>query len=149
MTKRSIGPAGASIVSDDGTKIKLTGQQKKLIEKALKRMEDNAGTFRATLTEVVGKKGVGPAGQRVREMKKKIKKARLPRGGETTEPGRPSPRGKLAMVKGGGLMEATARLKAKGMKEGGMVVKEKVVAIDKSPNSGLITTKGFGAGRRT
>ena len=53
------------------------------------------------------------------------------------------------MVKGGGLMEATARLKAKGMKEGGMVVKEKVVAIDKSPNSGLITTKGFGAGRRT
>ncbi len=55
----------------------------------------------------------------------------------------------LPNVKGGGLMEATARLKAKGMKEGGMVVKEKVVAIDKSPNSGLITTKGFGAGRRT
>ncbi len=55
----------------------------------------------------------------------------------------------LPNVKGGGLMEATARLKAKGMKEGGVVVKEKVVAIDKSPNSGLITTKGFGAGRRT
>jgi hypothetical protein len=55
----------------------------------------------------------------------------------------------LPNVKGGGLMEATARLKAKGMKEGGMVVKEKVVAIDKSPNSGLITTKGFGASRRT
>ena len=52
-------------------------------------------------------------------------------------------------AKGGGLMEATAKLKAKGMKEGGMVVKDKVVAIDKSPNSGLITTKGFGAGRRT
>ena len=34
-TKRSIGPAGASIVSDDGTKIKLTGQQKKLIENCL------------------------------------------------------------------------------------------------------------------
>ena len=128
MTKRSIGPAGASIVSDDGAKIKLTGQQKKLIEKALKRMEDNAGTFRATLTEVVGKKGVGPAGQRVREMNKDKK---------------------VAKAKGGGLMEATARLKAKGMKEGGMVVKDKVVAIDKSPNSGLITTKGFGAGRRT
>ena len=30
-----------------------------------------------------------------------------------------------------------------------MVVKDKVVAIDKSPNSGLITVKGFGAGRRT
>ena len=49
----------------------------------------------------------------------------------------------------GGLAEATAKLKAKGMKEGGMVVKDKVVAIDKSPNSGLITTKGFGASRRT
>ena len=49
----------------------------------------------------------------------------------------------------GGLAEATAKLKAKGMKEGGMVVKDKTVAIDKSPNSGLITTKGFGAGRRT
>ena len=69
--------------------------------------------------------------------------------GESTTPRRPSPRGKLAMAKGGGLMEATAKLKAKGMKEGGMVVKDKVVAIDKSPNSGLITTKGFGAGRRT
>ena len=55
----------------------------------------------------------------------------------------------LPNVKGGGLMEATANLKARGMKEGGMVVKEKTVAMDKSPNSGLITTKGFGAGRRT
>ena len=55
----------------------------------------------------------------------------------------------LPNVKGGGLMEATAKLKAKGMKEGGMVVKDKVVSIDKSLNSGLITTKGFGAGRRT
>ena len=54
-----------------------------------------------------------------------------------------------ASAKAGGLMEATAKLKAKGMKEGGMVVKEKVVAIDKSPNSGLITVKGFGASRRT
>ena len=52
-------------------------------------------------------------------------------------------------MKEGGLAEATAKLKAKGMKEGGMVVKDKVVAIDKSPNSGLITVKGFGAGRRT
>jgi uncharacterized OB-fold protein len=71
------------------------------------------------------------------------------KNGETTEPRRPSPKGKLAMVKGGGLMEATAKLKAKGLKEGGMVVKDKIVSIDTSPNSGLITTKGFGAGRRT
>ena len=55
----------------------------------------------------------------------------------------------VATAKGGGLMEATAKLKAKGFSEGGAVVKDKTVAIDKSPNSGLITVKGFGAGRRT
>ena len=76
------------------------------------------------------------------------------KGGETTrsrisEEDRKLLKKALPNVKGGGLMEATARLKAKGMKEGGMVVKDKTVAIDKSPNSGLITTKGFGAGRRT
>ena len=71
------------------------------------------------------------------------------RPSETTRPRRPSPRGKPAMAKGGGLMEATAKLKAKGMKDGGMVVKEKVVSIDTSPNSGLITQRGFGASRRT
>ena len=51
--------------------------------------------------------------------------------------------------KEGGLMEATAKLKAKGLKDGGMVVKDKTVAIDKSPNSGLITQRGFGASRKT
>jgi hypothetical protein len=55
----------------------------------------------------------------------------------------------LRLLAKGGLAEATAKLKAKGLKDGGMVVKDKIVAIDKSPNSGLITTKGFGAGRRT
>ena len=55
----------------------------------------------------------------------------------------------VATAKGGGLMEATANLKAKGFSEGGAVMKDKTVAIDKSPNSGLITTKGFGASRRT
>jgi hypothetical protein len=74
------------------------------------------------------------------------------KGGDTVKPKvkpKIGPDGNIIKAKGGGLMEATARLKAKGMKEGGMVVKDKVVAIDKSPNSGLITTKGFGAGRRT
>ena len=47
-------------------------------------------------------------------------------------------------MKEGGLAEATAKLKAKGMSEGGSVV-----SMDTSPNSGLITTKGFGAGKRT
>ena len=65
------------------------------------------------------KKGVGPAGKSVKEMA------------------------------GGGLAEATAKLKAKGFSEGGAVMKDKIVSIDKSPNSGLITTKGFGASRRT
>ena len=76
------------------------------------------------------------------------------KGGETTqsrisEEDRKLVKKALPNVKGGGLMEATAKLKAKGLKEGGMVVKDKTVAIDKSPNSGLITVKGFGAGRRT
>ena len=53
-----------------------------------------------------------------------------------------------------GLKEATAKLKAKGMQAGGevkveMTKKDKVVSMDTSPNSGLITTKGFGAGRKT
>ena len=54
-----------------------------------------------------------------------------------------------ATGKEGGLAEATAKLKAKGFKDGGMVVKDKTVSIDTSPNSGLITVKGFGAGRKT
>ena len=37
----------------------------------------------------------------------------------------------------------------KGFSEGGAVMKDKIVSIDTSPNSGLITTKGFGAGRKT
>ena len=69
------------------------------------------------------------------------------KGGETVKPKiKTKP---LPNVKGGGLMEATAKLKAKGFSEGGAVMKDKTVAMDKSPNSGLITTKGFGASRRT
>ena len=61
---------------------------------------------------------------------------------------------KMITMKDGGLAEATAKLKAKGMQAGGevkaeMTKKDKVVSIDTSPNSGLITTKGFGAGRKT
>ena len=52
-------------------------------------------------------------------------------------------------MKEGGLAEATAKLKAKGFSDGGAVVKDKIVSIDKSPNSGLITIKVFGASRRT
>ena len=59
------------------------------------------------------------------------------------------PKVEVMEAAGGGLAEATAKLKAKGMSEGGMMRKDKIVSIDTSPNSGLITTKGFGAGRRT
>ena len=57
--------------------------------------------------------------------------------------------GEVKKLKGGGLAEATAKLKAKGFSEGGAVVKDKIVSIDTSPNSGLITQRGFGASRRT
>ena len=40
-------------------------------------------------------------------------------------------------------MQAGGEVKAE------MTKKDKVVSIDTSPNSGLITTKGFGAGKRT
>ena len=100
------------------------------------------------LREALDKEGKGAAGKTSQEMKKPRK------GGSLIQPASPSPKGKLAMVKGGGLMEATAKLKAKGFEDGGevkaqMTKKDKVVSIDTSPNSGLITTKGFGAGRRT
>ena len=49
----------------------------------------------------------------------------------------------------GGLAEATARLRAQELSAGGTVIKTKTVAIDKSPNSGLITQRGFGASRKT
>jgi len=58
-------------------------------------------------------------------------------------------KGQIGLMKDGGLAEATAKLKAKGFSEGGAVMKDKIVSIDTSPNSGLITTKGFGAGRKT
>jgi hypothetical protein len=57
--------------------------------------------------------------------------------------------GELKKFKRGGLAEATARLKAQELSAGGTVIKTKTVAIDKSPNSGLITQRGFGASRRT
>ena len=56
---------------------------------------------------------------------------------------------KASEFRKGGLAEATARLKAEEFSAGGTVIKTKTVAMDKSPNSGLITQRGFGASRRT
>ena len=92
--------------------------------------------------------GLGSVGRRIKEMKT-TKKLKKPQGGFKPGDKLMDKDGKAVTVKAGGLMEATAKLKAKGLKDGGMVVKDKVVAIDKSPNSGLITVKGFGAGRKT
>jgi hypothetical protein len=80
------------------------------------------------------------AREKMKELRKKFTKGRAKTAQQQAD---------MSFMKEGGLAEATAKLKAKGMKEGGMVVKDKTVAIDTSPNSGLITTKGFGAGRRT
>ena len=57
--------------------------------------------------------------------------------------------GEIKKFKRGGLAEATARLKAQELSAGGTVIKTKTVAMDKSPNSALITQRGFGASRRT
>jgi len=87
-----------------------------------------AGDVNIRVKEYLDKEGKGAAGKTSQEMKKKTKKL---------------------FKAGGGLAEATAKLKAKGFSEGGAVMKDKIVSIDTSPNSGLITVKGFGAGRRT
>ena len=79
------------------------------------------------------------AREKMKELRKKFTKGRQATASKAD----------MSFMKEGGLAEATAKLKAKGLKEGGMVVKDKTVAIDTSPNSGLITTKGFGASRRT
>jgi len=127
-------------------------KQKKVDQKLLDAVKEKTGKKRSG-------KGRGPAARSKREepmvitltkgqvkgikdapeefMKEKKSKATLERA-------------KAGMgMKEGGLAEATAKLKAKGLKDGGMVVKDKIVSIDTSPNSGLITVKGFGAGRRT
>ena len=81
----------------------------------------------------------------MREQKKKKMKKKFGRGRAASA----AQQEDMSFMKEGGLAEATAKLKAKGFSEGGAVVKDKIVSIDKSPNSGLITVKGFGAGRRT
>ena len=106
---------------------------KQFIKKSKSKNRGNPKEAGASITKK--QKGIGEAIQKPKGLGKQ---------GKFTDEDRD-----VVFARGGGLMEATANLKARGMKEGGMVVKEKVVAIDKSPNSGLITVKGFGASRRT
>ena len=133
--------------------VELTKKDKEVIKQIMMNKQ-----FNRMLEEKIAKPKF-TTDNRERRKKKEAKKAmtgdeaysmkKESKGGPLGEAARPSPKGKPVMVKGGGLMEATANLKAKGMKDGGMVMKDKTVAMDKSPNSGLITTKGFGASRRT
>ena len=126
-------------------------KQKKVDQKLLDAVKEKTGKKRS-------RQGRGPAARSKREepmvitltkgQVKGIKDAPEERRKEKEAAILKRAKAKMGM-KEGGLAEATAKLKAKGLKDGGMVVKDKTVAIDKSPNSGLITTKGFGAGRRT
>ena len=68
---------------------------------------------------------------------------------EFLDAARPKAKGGLMRKAKGGLAEATARLRAQELSAGGTVIKTKTVAMDKSPNSGLITQRGFGASRKT
>jgi|9_EtaG_2_1085328.scaffolds.fasta_scaffold33402_2 hypothetical protein len=128
--------------------IKETGKQSNLqtIKKGIKQI------LSSTPPGMAIKIGIDAGGKLAEFLTQDDKK-----GGETTrsinprisEADRKLLKKALPNVKGGGLMEATAKLKAKGFSEGGAVKKDKTVAMDKSPNSGLITQRGFGASRRT
>ena len=137
-------------MSKDRAPKEILKDERTLIEKATDQLKDlPMDELRAFVKRAKSKNRGNPkeAGASIEVTKFKTsptKGAQKPKGGRFTDADRD-----MVFAKAGGLMEATARLKAKGMKEGGMVVKEKVVSIDKSPNSGLITTKGFGASRRT
>ena len=89
----------------------------------------------------------GNKSQRLKNLEEVLKKARAK--GEIANLGVKDIAEDLKTLKAGGLVDATAKLKAKGFSEGGAVMKDKIVSIDTSPNSGLITVKGFGASRRT
>ena len=126
-------------------------KQKKVDQKLLDAVKEKTGKKRSG-------KGRGPAARSKREepmvitltkgQVQGIKDAPEERRKEKEAAILKRAKAKMGM-KEGGLAEATAKLKAKGFSDGGAVVKDKIVSIDTSPNSGLITTKGFGAGRRT
>ena len=136
-------------MSKDRSPEEILKDKRSLADKAidlLKEVDPSDKDIKAFIRKFKSRNQGNPkeAGALIEVTEKKIQKPKSGPIGRLTDADR-----NLASAKAGGLMEATAKLKAKGMKEGGMVVKDKVVAIDKSPNSGLITVKGFGAGRRT
>ena len=127
-------------------------KQKKVDQKLLDAVREKTGKKRSG-------KGRGPAARSKREepMVITLTKGQVQGIKDAPEEQRKEKESKAILerakagmgMKEGGLAEATAKLKAKGFSDGGAVVKDKIVSIDKSPNSGLITVKGFGASRRT
>ena len=127
-------------------------KQKKVDQKLLDAVKEKTGKKRSG-------KGRGPAARSKREepMVITLTKGQVQGIKDAPEEQRKEKEAKAILerakagmgMKEGGLAEATAKLKAKGFSEGGAVVKDKIVSIDTSPNSGLITVKGFGAGRKT
>ena len=111
---------------------KLSGRLRGMMGKQFKPQQSQPTVVTLTKGQVQGIKDAPEEKRKEKESKAFLKRAEAGLG-----------------MKEGGLAEATAKLKAKGFEDGGMVVKDKIVSIDTSPNSGLITTKGFGAGRRT
>ena len=139
MTKRSTGPAGASIVSDDGKRIKeLTGRLRKMSNDSKFTNEDREEVSKK-LKELLGgseKKSTKPIIDDDLKNVPKFINALIERGKIYSKkdpriPRKPNP---INRAKGG---------EVKGYMGGGEV------HMDDSPNSGMITQRGWGASRKT
>ncbi len=131
MTKRSIGPAGASIVSDDGKRIKeLTGRLRKMSNDSKFTNEDREEVLKELKKLDLGKLDLG-----------KIL-GRIP--GESVVKPRTGP-DLTKRAKGGMINKYAKGGEVKGYMDGGEVE----VAMDDSPSSGMITQRGWGASRKT
>ena len=119
-----------TVDKDGNVKVKSGGGKKPITTRITEGVVDAFQEFAEGVADALGPRRVKKKNPPMKDLKKK-------------------PKVEVMEAAGGGLAEATAKLKAKGFKDGGMVMKDKTVAMDKSPNSGLITQRGFGASRRT
>jgi len=119
-----------TVDKDGNVKVKSGGGKKPIDRRITEGVVDALQEFAEGVADALGPRRVKKKNPPMKDLKKK-------------------PKVEVMEAAGGGLAEATAKLKAKGFKDGGMVMKDKTVAMDKSPNSGLITQRGFGASRRT
>ena len=129
-TKRSIGPAGASIVSDDGKFLKLANELKGASSdseklKIYKRMNNFFENIKKDTESKI--KGI-PSDADVNTIKRSLSSTVA-----NTE---------KKFMKDGGLAEATAKLKAQGLKDGGMKI------VRGTARGGGAATKGLGYNER-